>query len=43
LGVGCLVHVVPFHLSASDTQPAALPVKERPIAVHAVGDEHDTP
>jgi maltooligosyltrehalose synthase len=42
LGVGWIVHFVPFHLSASgDSNPEGR--KEIPSAVHEVGDVQDTP
>jgi maltooligosyltrehalose synthase len=42
LGVGWIVHFVPFHLSASgDSNPEGR--KESPSAVHEVGDVQDTP
>jgi hypothetical protein len=43
LGVGTLVHVVPFHSSTSDVQPVVAPLKERPTAVQDAREVHETP
>jgi hypothetical protein len=42
LGVASIVHLVPFHRSANGTDTPALPTPW-PTAVHAEGNEHDTP
>jgi hypothetical protein len=42
LGVGTLVHVVPFHLSASDVVIGGA-VSEYPTAVQDAREVHDTP